>query len=282
LSTQLKPAELMTASQLAELGLPPPGQGEAYLQVFVLNDKRTNSGEHEGGPFRVATGAIERIGASVVGRPFIVGPDPTRHVRGASGTVEEVLQIQKKYAVGEFVKHFVKAGSNNVYGVVKVFKEFVDKARNGEIPKYSSPMIERYKYDMATGEVTDGRVLHVQGVSVPGYDPAVAKLGVACVGMLDNCMQEIRAVAAAGQLAKFQSGVPGAHSIDDLVTTFESVKAVDQRGIDYDIPALLAAAGDDEIGVNEDLMSYMSGVIRKEKAKETDGLVEVFDAFREV
>jgi hypothetical protein len=194
-----------------------------YIKVFVINDKQNRAADPE--PFKINPKALEPIAASIVGRPFIVGPDATKHVRGATGRANEILQVQKKWSVGEFVKSMMNPLSRNVYGIARIFPEFVKDLKKGfvrgrPLPKYSSPLVEVRRFG-ASGEITDGRILHVQAVDIPGYGPEVAKIVGTCDGMLNECMSELRHLGAAGKLKAYQASILGASSYDDELDIFE-------------------------------------------------------------
>lgn len=194
---------LASAEELRQAGV--DGEGD-YLLVFIANDKPNKAGMQEGGPFWIDPAGLPEIAQSAVGMPLLVTPDPTRHIRGATGEPEEILRIQKRYAVGEFVKAIV-AASGNAWGVVKLFKEFAGKvkaaAAEGKLPPFVSPMVQIF--ESKNGRITKGRILHVQAVSTPGYSPSVAKIKAACTGMLGKCMDELKVLAAAGQLAEYRA-----------------------------------------------------------------------------
>lgn len=183
-----------------------------YLKVFVINDKQNRAADPI--PFKVAKRSLEKIVNTIVGRPFVVGPNPKKHVRGAMGaasTAEDIIKAQQKWAIGEFVRPMMNQLSMNAYGIVEVFKEFVDDVKNGVIrgkpmPRYTSPLLEARKIDPETGEIIDGRLLHVQAVDVPGYGE-VAKIVGTCEGMLDECSNKLRALGASGGLKAFQESL---------------------------------------------------------------------------
>lgn len=203
-----------------------------YLKVFLLNDKTTKSAPHEGGPWKVAARAVKKIASTVVGRPLIIYPDPTRHFRGASGDPEEIIALQQKYAIGEFVMEAVNPASLNAYGIVEVFKEFVDEVKSGQVrgrplPKYVSPLVEPYK--MENGEVVDGRILHVQAVDTPGFSPMVAKVVGQCSGMLGQCMDKLRSLGAASQLKAYQQKLEIDMISKELVRLRKETEAMNRR-----------------------------------------------------
>ena len=89
-----------------------------------------------------------------------------------------------------------------------MFPEYVADVKSGRIPHYVSPLIENTSANLerANGRllVRNGRILHLQAVDTPGYG-AVATIHGTCVGMLDNCMNELRALGASGTLKLSQS-----------------------------------------------------------------------------
>jgi hypothetical protein len=222
----------LTEAEIRDYNRSAPGRSlseeKFYLKVFLLNDKKTNSADHEGGPWKVATRAVKKIASTVVGRPLIIYPDPTRHFRGASGNPEEIIALQQKWAIGEFVQEVVNLASLNAYGIVEVFKEFVGDVKQGlvrgkPLPQYVSPLVEPYK--MEKGEVVDGRILHVQAVDIPGFSPALAKIVGKCDGMLGECMNKLRNLGAAGKLKAWQQTVQ-----DDAWADIEEIIALGAAG----------------------------------------------------
>lgn len=204
--------EMLTLDEIRAINQSSPfgrrlNENKLYLKWFLINDRQNQAADPE--PFKVHPGALDKIASSAVGRPFIVGPNPNKHVRGATGDPGEIIKVQQHWAIGEMVRHMINAVSRNAYAVVEIFDEFADEVRQGRvrgasIPPYSSPLVEVFKTN-AQGEITDGRILHLQAVGQPGYDPAVAKLVGACEGMLGDCMRKLRALGASGALKTYQA-----------------------------------------------------------------------------
>jgi hypothetical protein len=174
-----------------------------YLQLFLFNDKQNHAADPE--PFKIAESALDRIAWTAIGRPWIVHPDGSRHVRGASDNPADIIKHQKQFAKGEIVAGYRNLGSNNVHMIAKVFPEFKPDVKAGKIPKspYLSPLI--YVKQESGDAILDAEVLHVQSVDAPGYEPEIAKISGMCEGMLNKCMTELRTLGAAGKLKAAQN-----------------------------------------------------------------------------
>ena len=219
---QLATMQDLTLVQLSEEEVKNLNQSEGrkldedgyYIKVFVVNDRQNKAADPW--PFKIHAKSLRQIADTIIGRPYVVGPDPAKHVRGAtSSDPADIIQAQKRWAVGEFVATLVNELSRNVYGIVKVFPEFIKELKDGRVrgasvPPYSSCLVEPRQYD-ENGEIIDGRILHVQAVNRPGYGE-VAKVVGTCDGMLGECMQELRALGAAGQLMQYQASLHNSYS----------------------------------------------------------------------
>ncbi|MEO9364428.1 MAG: hypothetical protein ABI348_11060 [Nitrososphaera sp.] len=185
---------------------------------------------------------LDTIAETAIGMPFVVGPDPFHHVYAASGKPEDIVRLSQKYAWGEIASTLKNPKTNNVYAVVKAFKEYVPRIQRGELPKYTSPMIapDDLAEALGTGVINGGRILHLQAVAAPGYDPKVAQVkGHVCGGMLGECMNELRALAAAGNLKSWQDKI--------LVYTPDYDAVFEGRVEDMgDLPDVLAGSGHEQ------------------------------------
>lgn len=177
-----------------------------YKLAFLFNDKPNNAADQEGGKFHISTEALDKIAKTAVGRPWLIPPDTSKHVRAASGSAEDTIRMQKEFAKGLIVHTLRNSKTNNVYGVVEVFPEFAAEMETGKLKysPYDSIMIEPYGFNQH-GAIADGRIIHVQTVDHPGYPPEIAKVQGACVGMLNKCTDELRTLAASGKLSEFQN-----------------------------------------------------------------------------
>lgn len=195
------PVRFIDASEADAHGLDP---NKFYALTFIINPKQNKAADPM--PFKVAPSYLEALAKTTIGRPWIpIPPDPDKHVRGADN-IAGILDYQKQYAAGEYVKVFVNPATGNAYGIAEVFPEMVPTIKAmgaaGKLLKNTSPLVAiRKQNDM--GEITEGEILHVQGVRVPGYG-AVAKVAGFCEGMLNKCMAELRTLGASGKLQEMR------------------------------------------------------------------------------
>lgn len=183
---------------------------EFYVKMFIINHEQNKATDPV--PFKIAPEVLQKFAETVVGRPWIAfPPDNTKHVRGAD-TIQGILDYQKQFATGEFVK-VIAGASGNIYGFAKIFPEYIPllkKAREeGKLLPFTSPLVRMAKFN-DKGEVIEGEIIHVQNVGTPGYGE-VAKVAGMCEGMLNKCMQELRIAGASGQLLDYQKKL-GGHS----------------------------------------------------------------------
>jgi hypothetical protein len=89
--------------------------------------------------------ALEKFARSAVGRPFVLGANSAKHVRGPKGhfsTPEEIIQFQKQFAAREIVHQYINRQTGNANVIVDIFPEYIQDIRTGKIPPYVSPLIE--------------------------------------------------------------------------------------------------------------------------------------------
>jgi len=118
------------------------------------------------------------------------------------------LQLQKNHAGGELIDYVMNDEGNRAWGIFKIWPEWRDMFENKEIsqdlPPFLSPMIGNWVRDEITGEIIDGELLHVHSVDNPGYDRAYARFIGKCTGPIDQCMRELRPLAAAGLVKEWR------------------------------------------------------------------------------
>lgn len=173
-----------------------------YVMGFILDDTENTS--IEPGSFKVAKQAVEKIVRKGLTRPWLPGKKgQEKHFRPSpDATDAEILELQKNHAGGELVDYVMNEEGNRAWGIFKIWPEWRDMFENNELseelPPFLSPMIGNWKEDQITGEIIDGELLHVHSVDHPGYDRAYARFIGKCNGPIDQCMRELRPLAAAG------------------------------------------------------------------------------------
>ena len=117
----------------------------------------------------------------------------------------QVLDFHRKYAGGTIIDYYINETTGNVSVIVDIFPEFVNMVKNGKISNYLSPMIGNLTVDNVTGEITDGEIVHIHSVDIPGYEKNIAKFTGTCDGPIGTCMKELQAVAAAGKILQYRN-----------------------------------------------------------------------------
>lgn len=202
------PYDILKPDEVKDLGLE---TNEMYAQFFLYNNEMNNAGDPIN--FKIYPDYNTEIANSFIGRPYLL---PLKDAKGnwiakhhRKPTVQELLEYQKKHALGEIVKTPYNQMTGNYNAIVKVFPEHHQRVEKGDIPNFTSPMLQ--PTDSFIG--TDGKLhikraigVHLQGVPKPGYAPEISGIKSVCTKGLDECMNELRIVAASGQLVqKFQS-----------------------------------------------------------------------------
>lgn len=173
------------------------------MQSFLINDLQNNAGDPD--PFKVKTEALHELGKSAIGRPWILPPkNEPMHVIGKEREFEAILEYQKAFAGGEIIASWINPQTHNVNVIIDVFPEYQRIVKDGAIPQYVSPLVQFDEVDPKTGEMTKGRVIHLQSVDSPGYDKAVAKINGLCEGKLGQCLAELRVKGASSLLNGYQ------------------------------------------------------------------------------
>ena len=183
-------------------------QRDLFGQFFLYNNEMNNAGDPIN--YKIYPDNNEKIAKSFIGRPYIIPPRKNgkwhdKHVR--ADDLNELLNKQKKLAAGEIVdvRHNDKTGNYNA--IVKFFPEYYDQIKKGDIPEYTSPMCahtDSHLDEEGKLHIKDGIGVHLHAVPRPGYPPEISGIKSICEGGLNECMNELKIVAAAGQLAEFQ------------------------------------------------------------------------------
>jgi hypothetical protein len=184
-------------------------KNELYGQFFLYNNEMNNAGDPI--KFKIYEDNNEKISKSFIGRPYVLPPKidgrwDTKHVR--ADDLNDLLNKQKKRAAGEIVDVVHNEKTGNYNAVVKFFPEYYEQIKKGDIPEFTSPMFahtDSHTDDEGRLHIRDGMGIHLQGVPAPGYPPELSSVKSVCAGGLDECMSELKMVAASGQLLESQS-----------------------------------------------------------------------------
>lgn len=184
------------------------GKGKMYLQAFLINTDQNTANDPI--PFKIHESFFPRLVKTALGKPWIPKPMPgDRHARplGAAGEdADSIKEFQQQFSAGEIVAQYINPDTGNANVIIDVFPEYQDKVRAGDVAPLVSPMV--WGKVEADGNIYDGEILHLHGVNQSGYDPRFAKINSVCEGNgLKHCMQEMRAMGAAGTLGSFQKQV---------------------------------------------------------------------------
>ena len=185
------------------------GKGKMYVQSFLINSQQNQAGDPH--PFRVDEKLLPKLARTAIGMPWLPYPksdgNHQRPIGAAAFTADGIKQHQQQFAGGEIVAQYTNEGTGNVNVIIDVFPEYQEAVRSKKIPEFVSPMI--FPHEMTpSGLVKEGEILHLQSVHNPGYAPEVAKINSVCEGNgLKQCMTQMKALAASGKLAPFQSKV---------------------------------------------------------------------------
>ena len=173
-----------------------------YISSFLINDKQNQAGDPD--PFKIKSEALLDLAETAVGRPWILPPDGNDlHITGPEREFNSIIEYQKSYAGGEMVDWWVNQETHNVNVIIEVLPEYQDRVRAGDYPAEVSPLVEFQETDPKTGELTKGRIIHLQSVNHGGYGK-VAKINGLCEGMLGQCMSELKIKGATSSLTSYQ------------------------------------------------------------------------------
>jgi len=188
---------ILTKQESEKYHLP---DGNMYVIKFLFNDKWNQAVDPR--PFRVKTTLIKKLAEDSIGMPYVVNPNnTTTHLRGShegrEDTAQGLLEIQAKYAIG-LIKVPLITSTNNVYGIVEVWKEYEKMVLDGLLPKETSPTLFVIKED---GDgIEDAQFLNINGVDKGGYPDVLAGTHGMCKGGIKQCMLELAPIGAAGKL----------------------------------------------------------------------------------
>jgi len=169
---------------------------KTYIYKFLFNDKWNNAQDPR--PFRVKTSLIEKLARDSVGMPYVVNPANTeRHLRGKNNpdSAKELLEIQAAFSIGVIRVPIIKP-SNNVYGVIEVWPEYVSEIEN--LPIFTSSTLAPIKED-ADG-IEDAIFINLNAVDTPGYPEALSSMHGVCKNGIKECVAELSVLGAAGKL----------------------------------------------------------------------------------
>ena len=179
--------------------------GEMYHQSFLFNNEMNDAGDPIN--FKIYPENSKKIAKSFIGRPYLLpekdskGRWINRHIRADSLPV--LFNKQKKFAIGEIVRTPYNPETGNYNAITKIFPEYHQFVRDGKLPAATSPMLaqsDSYIDDEGKMHVKDGIGVHLQGLPKGGYRPELSEIMSVCEAGLDQCMTELKTVAAAGEL----------------------------------------------------------------------------------
>jgi len=183
-------------------------EGEVYAQFFLFNNKMNNAGDPIN--FQVHPELNEKIARSFINRPYLLPPMvggkwSNKHHR--TPDVTSLVAAQKKHALGNIIDVHQNPDSGNYNAIVKVFPQHHTTILEGRIPPFTSPMfatIDSYLDADGKLHIKDAIGVHLQGVISPGYDPEYSSIKSVCTRGLDECMNDLKIVAASGKLQELQ------------------------------------------------------------------------------
>lgn len=205
--------QLISPQRAEELGLSEPDK-RMYYQLFLINKEYNNAAEPE--PWKINDNSQEKITKSFVGKPLLVPPKKADgswyewHIRAE--TPEELFEAQKGWTVGEIVHAYVNPETGNSNAVVEIFPEYEEQFRRGDIPRFTSPMVDIRDETVDHSNIVDASGIHLQMVPTPGYRPEVSGIQSVCEAGISQCMKELRIVAASGDLKSFQEPFRARHT----------------------------------------------------------------------
>lgn len=184
--------------------------GDLYGQFFLYNNEMNNAGDPIN--FKIYPDNNAKIAKSFIGRPFILPKRKGSEWDGKhhrADDLNDLLNKQKKFAAGEIVDVHHNEKTGNFNAIVKFFPEYYDQVKKGDLPEFTSPMFahtDSHIDEEGKLHIRDGMGVHLQAVPKPGYRPEISGIKSVCEGGLNECMNELKIVAASGQLTEFQKG----------------------------------------------------------------------------
>jgi len=182
---------------------------DLFGQFFLFNNEMNNAGDPIN--FMIYPDNSERIAKSFIGRPYVLPERKDDRWVGAhhrADDLDTLLNKQKRFAAGEIVDVHRNSDTGNYNAIVRFFPEYYDQIRKGDIPEFTSPMFahtDSYVDQEGKLHIKDGMGIHLQAVPSPGYPPEISGIKSVCEGGLNECMSELKIVAASGNLAEYQS-----------------------------------------------------------------------------
>lgn len=188
-----------------QLGL---DEDEVYRQSFLLAMEAPFALDpitHTPKPFKFKDReSMLRVAKTAIGMPYVEIPGSKFHV--AASTADELYEKQKDHAWGEIVEIYENPETGNVNAIWKPFPEYKNDVLEGKISPFTSPYIVNINGDFDS--IEDGQLAHLHGVPNSGYPPEIASIKSVCIGGLQQCMTELKSVAAAGKLKQTFSNKP--------------------------------------------------------------------------
>lgn len=228
--------KLLSGGQIEELNKKGHSlkSGKFYLLRFIFNNKKNKAWDPVS--YRIHESITDKLAKSAIGMPFVVPPYGIQeHLRGPHhglpDTTEALLEVQKKYTIGEIVD-YIKYDSGNVFGIIEVWPKFIGAVENDLIPPLVSPTINIKEHD-DNWDVLDAEFLNLQAVPSSGYPANLTEIKGMCTGGIKECMKELRPAGAAGpdSFSNTNSNPPKSMSEQTQELTLENVNAkVEQQG----------------------------------------------------
>ncbi len=176
--------------------------GKFYVLNFLFNDKLNEADDPA--PFQIDTDHLDALAKSAIGKPWIVPEYGEKNHVGTHLEPADLMEFQAKYAIG-IIQDTIRYPSNNVWGVIEVFPEYIAAVKSNLIPPFNSPTIAvQHEPGHPPVEsdplVKQAEFLNLQAVPTPGYPKELAGVKSTCRGGLKACMEELQVIGAAGHL----------------------------------------------------------------------------------
>lgn len=164
-----------------------------YIFKFMFNGNQNKAADPR--PFKLSN--LEAHAKKAIGRPFVVAKWGEKyHVRPEEDSSAAMIEHQKKYSIGEIVNYMKSETSDNYYAIIDVWPKFQGMIESDLIPEFTSPTF--FVNSENQDGIQDADFLNLHAVPHPGYEPEFAKISGMCQGGLDQCMSEMKTLAAAG------------------------------------------------------------------------------------
>lgn len=185
-------------------------------------------------PFKVDDAYADTFAKKAIGTHWIVPPkfmNTGTHLNGThegkEDTMEDLLEIQRKYSIGVNVVTFKNENTNNYYGVYSVFPEHQSRIEKKEFPISTSFTVGNPVFTKE-GVMKAGEFLNIQTVKNPSYPPRLVNIQPVCGRDLQTCVTELRTAGAASvglALNTISQGVKAMEEAELIAKVDESVKA---------------------------------------------------------